>query len=139
MLRAGGRLGLAVWGSGEGNPWLAIPMRSLMAQLGVPEPEPGLPGVFALADRENLGEMIAAAGFEDAEIAEVEADQRFEDFDSWLTRISELGRPFGQAMGAMDDAARDELKQKIAEAAEPYRQEDGGYAIPSVTLCARAS
>jgi enediyne biosynthesis protein CalE5 len=49
VLRPGGRVGLAVWGPRERNPWLGVVLEVVSAQIGAPVPPPGIPGPFSLA------------------------------------------------------------------------------------------
>ncbi len=50
ILREGGPLAFAVWASPERNPWAALPAATLVQRGHLPPPEPGAPGIFALAD-----------------------------------------------------------------------------------------
>ena len=62
VLRPGGRLALAVWRGAEQNPWISIAGRMLVERGHMPRPEPGQPGIFALADEERLRGLLEAAG-----------------------------------------------------------------------------
>src|SRR3954464_6052168 len=44
VLRPGGRLAFAVWGSGDRNPWVTVAGRILVAHGHIPPPVPGEPG-----------------------------------------------------------------------------------------------
>ncbi len=51
MLRPGGRLVFSVWGPPDRNQWVSQ-LGLLEVQRGLMQPpEPGMPGIFAMADR----------------------------------------------------------------------------------------
>ena len=62
-LRPGGRLALLSWRELAANEWVLALRRTLAA--GLPEPPPGAPGPFGLADEGAVRRMLADAGFED--------------------------------------------------------------------------
>ena len=63
VLAPGGHVVLAVWGTPEQNPWLALPMKTLLDHLGAPPPPPGTPGPLSLGDRDRLAGLLDGAGF----------------------------------------------------------------------------
>src|SRR3954467_2978240 len=71
VLHGDGRLAAAVWGPKADNPWLAIVMDAVAAQVGHEVPPPGMPGPFALADEVGLGRLTRDAGFRDVHIDHV--------------------------------------------------------------------
>ena len=46
----GGRLAFSVWAPADRNPWATLPAVALVERGHMPPPEPGAPGIFALAD-----------------------------------------------------------------------------------------
>ena len=54
VLRDGGTLSFTVWMGPERNPWAALPPLTLVERGHLPPPEPGTPGIFALADHEAM-------------------------------------------------------------------------------------
>src|ERR671937_2244526 len=62
VLRAGGRLTLAVWGALERNPFFAIIAISLVQRGHVPPPEPPpAPGPFSMAGPERIEGLLRDA------------------------------------------------------------------------------
>ena len=71
-LRVGGRLAFVCWQGLEANAWLLVP--GVAAAAHVPLPAiggSGGPGMFSLADREQLISVVAAAGFADIAVEPV--------------------------------------------------------------------
>ena len=64
FLTPGGRLAASVWGPQPTVQFTAA-MPIIFAELALPPPPPGRPGVFALADAERLAALVAGAGFHD--------------------------------------------------------------------------
>ena len=63
VLRERGRVSFAVWAGPDQNLWAAIPGIALMERGHLPPPEPGAPGIFALADPDRIRELVTGAGF----------------------------------------------------------------------------
>jgi SAM-dependent methyltransferase len=64
FLKPGGRLAASVWGPQPVVQFTAA-MPIISAELELPPPPPGRPGVFALADAVKLAALVAGAGFRD--------------------------------------------------------------------------
>ena len=63
VLRPGGRLSCAVFGTPQQNPWAAIPARILQEGGHMQAPEAGAPGILALANPDRVRKLFAGAGF----------------------------------------------------------------------------
>lgn len=61
----GGRGDFAVWAAPEQNPWMSGARAILARHIEVPQPIPGAPGPFALADREAFSALLADNGWRD--------------------------------------------------------------------------
>jgi len=138
VLKSGGRLALAVWGSPSGNPWLAVPNRVLQ-EFGLAEApaSPEAPGAFAFANPDRLRTFLDEAGFVDVEIDEVDLVRAAPTFAEWWDAHLDVS-PAGPAVRA---ASRD-VSRAVAAAVEaalaPYTSGDG-LAVPGTNHVARAS
>jgi SAM-dependent methyltransferase len=138
VLRRGGRLSCAVFSGPEQNPWAALPSRVLQERGHMPPPEAGAPGILALADRERLSGLIAAAGFSEPEVDEVPITLSFADIDEYwefMTRIA------GAIAIVLDRLGNDERERVRADVAERVTAFEGvrGIDMPAVSLLAAAS
>jgi len=138
VLRDGGRLALSVWGAAEHNPWAALGRRALEVRGHMRKPEPGDPGIFALGNEERLREVVAGAGFGSVEIAPVEVEYRFEDFEAYWRFLRELAGAVEMAIRELSDDERAEARGLIEQDVEPFRAGDG-YVMPGMALNAVAS
>jgi SAM-dependent methyltransferase len=136
VLRPGGRVGLAVWGPRERNPWLALVFDAVSAALGAPVPPPGIPGPFALDDAGRLAEVLRSGGLEDVAVGELAVPLRAGSFDEWFARTSAIAGPLAARLAAMPEPARDALRDRLRDATAEYATPAGGLDIPGVALVA---
>ena len=90
VLKPGGRLSFAVVGAPDRNPWAAVPGRVLVELGHAPPPEPGAPGIFAMADEARIRELVTGAGFDPPRIEEVEVVWSFADDEELWRFVTEL-------------------------------------------------
>jgi SAM-dependent methyltransferase len=137
VLRPSGRCALAVWGPRQRNPWLGTVLDSVSAQLGAPVPPPGIPGPFALEDRDKLAALLSGTGFSDIAIGELPVPMRASSFDEWWTRTSALAGPIAKILSSLPEDAAKELRTRAQQAASAY-ETPNGIEFPGVTLLASA-
>jgi SAM-dependent methyltransferase len=137
VLRPAGRLAFATWAPAERNPW-ATAYGPVLIERGLQEPpRPGEPGVFALADPEEIERLVRDAGFAEVAVEDVEIELRFaswEDYRDVMTSVAVQLRATLEELDAttraeVDDAARARLDRFHGRA---------GYAIPGLALVTRA-
>ena len=133
VLRPGGRFAASVWASRERNPWLAVVMDAVAAEVGSPMPPPGLPGPFALEDADRLRGLVVDAGFAAAELSELSVPLHDVSFDEWWTRRSSLAGPISVRLAAMSDEERARLSSRLREAVRPY-ESGAGLDFPGLAL-----
>jgi SAM-dependent methyltransferase len=139
VLRPGGRLALAVWDEPGGNPWATIPSRALV-ELGYAErPDPGAPGMFALADPGILHEMLASAGFVEVVVDPVDLRRVNASVDDYIATQLDLSALFAEARARLTDRQWSEVKDRIGALAEPYMASGGPLEFPARSLAAAAS
>lgn len=132
VLRDGGPLAFAVWASPERNPWAAAPAMTLVQRGHLPPPEPGAPGIFAMADPDRIRSLVAGAGFGEPELEEIAFDFRYADFDDFWDVLIRIAGPLARAIEALSEEERQATREAIEESVAPFRQEDGSYATPAL-------
>jgi SAM-dependent methyltransferase len=138
VLRPGGRLAFAVWGSRDSNPWISVAGRILVAHGHMPRPEPGEPGMFVLASKEDLGALVKAVGFASVRMEDVWVRNEYRDVDEYVLRSSEMGGMFSRAWNAASDDEREAMTEELRDAFEPFAV-DRGYELPGLAICVLAS
>jgi ubiquinone/menaquinone biosynthesis C-methylase UbiE len=137
VLRPGGRLCVSVWGPRERNPWLALVLDGVSAQVGRPVPPPGVPGPFSLDDATTIESLLKESGLTDVTVSEVETPMRAATFDEWWTRTTSLAGPLAGLIAALPADATIELTQRVRALVQPYESADG-LDFPGVNLLGAA-
>lgn len=133
VLRRGGRCGIATWGARARNPWLGIVLDAANEQFGRPVPPPGIPGPFALDDRDQVAALFAHAGFSAVEVHDVDVPMRVGSFDDWWTRTCALAGPLATMLAALPQEGASALRERARAAARGY-EVGGGLEFPAMTL-----
>jgi SAM-dependent methyltransferase len=136
VLAPGGRIALAVWSDAQANPWAAIPMRAIAQQVGAPPPPPDAPGLFALADETRLRGLLADAGLSSIRTELLDDQVEHESPESWLELTGRLAGPVRALLDNLDEAGRAAISATVAQAAAPFRQDDGRLIVPERMLAA---
>ena len=138
VLRAGGRLALAVWGAPDRNPFFAIVAMILAHGGHMAPPEPEAPGIFSMAREERTRTLLEDVGFSDVYTEEVPVRFRLADIDQYLAVTTDTAGAVAIALRGLSDAERTQVKARLEEAFADFRI-DGGYELSGVALCAAAS
>ena len=137
VLRPGGRLAFAVWASGDRNPWISVAGRILVEHGHMPTPEPGEPGMFALANETELLALVEDAGFAGVQIENVLVRNDYRDVAEYVRRSNEMGGMFSRAWMAASEDERTAMTEEFRDAFEPFAV-DGGYELPGLAICVLA-
>jgi len=138
VLHSGGPLAFAVWADPERNPWAAIPAKTLVERGHMPAPEPGAPGIFALADHDRIRSLVSGAGFGEPELEEIPFAFEYKDFDDLWDSLVRLAGPLAYAIKALDEDERRATYEAIEKNVAPFRNEDGSYSAPALCIGALA-
>lgn len=135
VLRPRGRVAIAVWGPRKRNPWLGVVFDAVSAQTGMTLPPPGVPGPFALEDRDQLAAILRDGGLADVVVEEVPIRTHNANFDEWWSRTSALAGPLQAMLANLPEAASEAIRARLHEAVAPYRTAVG-LDFPGMTLLA---
>ena len=135
VLRPGGRVAVAVWGPRAENPWLALVLDAVGAELGMPVPPPGIPGPFSLDDRDGLATLLAGAGLANVVVEDVTVPLRSPSFEAWWTRTTALAGPLAAIVAGLPDATRASLADRLRAALVPYTSA-AGVELPGLAVVA---
>ena len=139
VLRPGGRLALAVWGTAERNPFFVTIAVSLVQRghLPLPEPPPA-PGPFSMASSERTEGLLRRAGFAEVRTEEVAGRFVASDADEYLSVIADTAGPIGLTLRGLAEPDRAAVNADVENSLRRFAA-DGGYEIPCLALCAVAS
>lgn len=119
VLRDGGRLSFSVWAAPDRNQWASVAGMVLVERGHLPPPEPGAPGIFALADPERIRELVTGAGFDEPNIEPVQIAWNYPDADEHWRLTMELAGPLAEAITGLDEAEREAVREAVRERIEP--------------------
>jgi SAM-dependent methyltransferase len=129
VLRPGGRLVFSVWAGPEANPWAATIGRTMVDLGFVPAPQPGEPGIFALADPDRVRELVRGAGFAEPEIEPVEMAWDYGSFDGWWSFTLELAGALSAVIAKLAPEQVVDVRAQAAARASRFAPE---YIVPGL-------
>jgi SAM-dependent methyltransferase len=138
VLRPGGRIALAVWDHPDENPWATITSRALIEEGALKPPEPGGPGMFALAQPGLLAEMLAEAGFVDIRVQSIGLERFYNSFEDYWSETLDLSQMVSGALEPLARERRMAVENRVRELAEPFSDGDGRLMLPGRSLAAAA-
>jgi hypothetical protein len=104
----------------------------------LPPPEPGAPGVFAMASEERTRALLEGAGSTHVRTEEVPVRFAFRDLDDYMRWVIDVAGPFAIVVRGLPEDERHVLKAQLEEAFVGF-EDAGGYSLPGIALCAVAS
>ncbi len=138
MLRPGGHLVLAVWGSPPENPFFTAVVGALVGERLLAPPDPEGPGVFRLADPAALRMLLTNAGFASVHQEDVAVHYPIASVDAYLDLVADTAGPIGLTLQGLTDTGRAAISAQVASVLEPFVTPEG-FDLPGVALCAVAS
>jgi SAM-dependent methyltransferase len=124
-LRDDGRLALLSWQELASNDWVLVLRDTLAAGRSLPEPPPGTPGPFGLADPDDIQHVLTAAGFDDVELAQVREPMYLgADGDDAFSFVARLGITRGLIAG-LDNPTRQAALEALQDLLNTRATTDG--------------
>lgn len=133
VLRPGGRVALSVWGPRDSNPWLGVILDAVATVTGMVVPPPGMPGPFALADRDRLCALVERAGFQTVTVDALAVPLRAPSFDAWWARTAAVAGPVAAIIARLDAATRAAMEAHLRAAVAAYTT-NAGVEFPGLAL-----
>ena len=120
VLKPGSWVAAAVWSSPDKNPSIGLSMAAIKQVIELPPPHPTAPGIFRLAKPGELAGMFQQAGLVDVTDQEFLADWTYGSADEYYTSLMEIAAPVQNLMAKLTDAQKQDVKQRILQAASNY-------------------
>ncbi|MPZ59503.1 MAG: methyltransferase domain-containing protein [Rhizobiales bacterium] len=115
FLKPGGRFAASVWGE-KSKVEFAMAGSVIAAELALPPPTPGLPGIFALADERRLAALVREAGFRDVETGTVQVIFETETAAQFTEFIRDVAPPFSVLLKDQPPEVRERIWEKVTKA-----------------------
>jgi ubiquinone/menaquinone biosynthesis C-methylase UbiE len=119
VLRDGGRLCFAVWTAPDENQWAFVSGLAMVERGHLPPPEPGAPGIFAMADPERIRQLVTGAGFPELEIEQVEFPWPYAGADEHWSLTRKLAGPLADAIDRLDEDECEAVRVDVRSRIEP--------------------
>ena len=120
VLKPGSWVAAAVWSAPEKNPSIGLSMAAIKQVIELPPPDPNAPGIFRLAKPGELAGMFQQAGLVDVTDQEFLAEWSYASAEEYYTSLMEIAAPVQNLMAKLTDAQKQDVKQRITQAASNY-------------------
>src|SRR5262249_45664428 len=133
VLRPTGRAAVAVWATRQDNPWLGVLLDAITDVTGLVLPPPGVPGPFALSDRDRLRRLFVGAGCTHVTPEHLAPPLRSPSFEAWWQRNLTIAGPAVAVLNGLDDSTRRRVQGRLREAVTPY-ETAGALELPGLAV-----
>lgn len=137
VLRPGGRLAYGVWGPFDRNPWLTHLVAAMIENGHAPPGDPfGAGGPFSLADAQANLDLLAGAGFKDADvdIEEIPGAMRYDSFDDYWDMQTAIAGPVSGIVRSLPDDEVTAIKTTLEPLVAPFTTDEGRVEFPSLAV-----
>ncbi|NOT22845.1 MAG: methyltransferase domain-containing protein [Nitrospiraceae bacterium] len=124
LLKPGGWVAAAVWSAPEKNPSIGLSMEVIKQVVELPTPDPTAPGIFRLAKPGDLEGLMQQAGLADVTDQEFLAEWSYASAEEYFTSLMEIAAPVQNLMVRLSDTQKQDVKQRITQAASNFRRGD---------------
>jgi SAM-dependent methyltransferase len=132
VLRSGGRLAFAVWGSADENPWAATIGRVLVGHGLLERPAPDAPGPFRLADPAHVGALVSDAGLELLVLENLEVTWRYSSFEEYWKVTSDVSQTLVTVLQRLGSRQQKAVRAEVEQGLAAY-ESGGELVIPGVS------
>jgi ubiquinone/menaquinone biosynthesis C-methylase UbiE len=121
VLKPGAYFVAAVWSGPEKNPFIRIPMDVLKKFLPLPPPDPEQPGIFRLAEPNELLEICKQAGLHGLTDEEITAESYYASADEYYESLMDMAAPLQPLFAKLTSGQRKEADSEIKRVAGKFR------------------
>lgn len=125
LLVPGGGFAASVWGPPERYPMATVAFGAVARVLELPAPASGTPGMFSLADGDELAGRFRAAGFAEVHTETLLVRYEFDSLDEYMRFLQEVGAPINNLLADETPERKSEVWRAVAEANAQFVGADG--------------
>jgi len=128
VLKPGGKLAVAVWGSPELNPFITIMAMTVIEKLKLPKPPPDTPGIFRFAQPGLTSQLITDAGLDSVTESNISGEAIYDSVENYWEVTSDVAGPIMQALNSAPKEVFEDVKQTVLSKAEDFIRDGKVYA-----------
>jgi SAM-dependent methyltransferase len=134
VLKPGGRVCSSVWVKPDENPWTAVVMQAIGAEVALPPADPDGPNMFRCAAPGFVSSLYSAAGLRDVEERDVFVEVVTRDAAEYWDMISEHVSLAAAALRKVDEGAKERIRATVMANVGPF-EKDGKVRVPGMARC----
>jgi SAM-dependent methyltransferase len=139
VLRPGGRLAYAVWGTIDRNPWITLIGAALLQVGHAPGGDPfGPGGLFSLSEPEHNVHLATEAGLAGPRAEQISGTMQADSLQDYWSFQTSISGPVAALLASLSADEQDAVRAAFRAAAKPYRAGDG-YQLPYCAVILHAS
>lgn len=134
-LKKDGRLVFMCWRSMEENPWMSAPAAAVFGIIPPkePPPQPGQPGPFSMAMKDNIVAILSEAGMAGISVEAIDAGMELGKIEDAVNYFMKMGPAAATLVDATDEQ-KSQAAVAMREALAQYESESGVIAPAAVWL-----
>ncbi len=135
LLRPGGYLAAAVWGTPQQVPLLSASCAAVMDTLGRPLPPPNAPGPFNLADPAKLAQSLTEAGFHNVATEPLTMSITFPSTEAFMRDQRGSNVLVKTVIAAQPEDQQAALWETVAQTGARMASPDGSITLHNLVIC----
>lgn len=113
VLKPGGRLATSVWAGAEKNSWLTATMSVMKANIEMPVPPPGSPGIFRCAQPGLVAGLFNEAGLNNVSEENLDGIIDYGSNEFYWANMTEIAAPVMVAMAKADVQLKEKIRNEV--------------------------
>lgn len=134
-LRPGGSVGAVVISAPQKNPFFSIPAQVIRERAGLPAPQPGMPGPFALGAPGAMEALFAKAGLKDVVSEAVGGQVELPSVAEHLRFLQDAFAALHMMMSALSEQDKQAAWKAVEEALTPFGGPEGFRCPTELIAC----
>lgn len=136
VLKPGGLLAAAVWGTPGEVPFLSTPQRVIREMFDLPPADPEEPGPCRLGGAGMLEAVLGEAGFDEIEVEDRTVTLSFASAGEYVTFLGDMSSSLRKRVADLSQEHRDAVLAAIEVAASDFGASGGGIEFHNRVICA---
>jgi SAM-dependent methyltransferase len=139
LLRAGGRLAIAVWAAADNVPMISIGAEAARRLAGLAPPPPDALGPLRLADESTMRRAFAEAGFKDVTVERIPVTFVLDSATDFMQFRCDVSAQFRMLLDHQPAEIRTKIIAAVLEGARAYTDTTGRVRTVNETICYAAT